>query len=99
MWKAKQKCLILGVYQKLFNKMMGCQIDFIVRGIDSKTRSVVASRAQAMLKKRNTFYVELTDEGTHRMDVAPDYYSIELNTVYPDVYEEIMSYIKQFVRP
>lgn len=54
-------------YQKLFNKMMGCQIDFIVRGIDSKTKSVVASRAQAMLKKRNTFYVELTDEGTHRI--------------------------------
>ena len=54
-------------YQKLFNKMMGCQIDFIVRGIDSKTKSVVASRAQAMLKKRNTFYMELTDEGTHRI--------------------------------
>lgn len=54
-------------YQKLFNKMMGCQIDFIVRGIDSKTKSVVASRAQAMLKKRNTFYMEITDEGTHRI--------------------------------
>ncbi len=55
-------------YNKLFNKMMGCQIDFIVRGIDSKTRSVVASRAQAMLKKRNTFYMEITDEGTHRIN-------------------------------
>lgn len=55
-------------YQRLFNKMMGCQIDFIVRGIDSKTKSVVASRAQAMLKKRNTFYMEITDEGTYRIN-------------------------------
>lgn len=58
---------MIAQYNKLFNKMMGCQIDFIVRGIDSKTKSVVASRAQAMLKKRNTFYMEITDEGTHRI--------------------------------
>lgn len=58
---------MMAQYNKLFNKMMGCQIDFIVRGIDSKTKSVVASRAQAMLKKRNIFYMELTDEGTHRI--------------------------------
>ena len=54
-------------YNKLFSKMMGCEIDFIVRGIDSKTRSVVASRAEAMLKKRKTFYMDLTDEGTYRI--------------------------------
>ncbi len=54
-------------YNKLFSKMMGAEIDFIVRGIDSKTRSVVASRSEAMLKKRNTFYFDLTDEGTYRI--------------------------------
>ncbi len=54
-------------YNKLFNNMMGCEIDFIVRGIDSKTRSIVASRAEAMLKKRKTFYFEQTDDGTPRI--------------------------------
>ncbi|MGM9682475.1 MAG: S1 RNA-binding domain-containing protein [Eubacteriales bacterium] len=54
-------------YNKLFSNMMGCEIDFIVRGIDSKTRSVVSSRAEAMLKKRKTFYFDITDEGTYRI--------------------------------
>ncbi len=54
-------------YNKLFSKMMGAEIDFIIRGIDSKTRSIVASRAEAMLKKRKTFYLEETEEGGYRI--------------------------------
>lgn len=54
-------------YNKLFSNMMGCEIDFIVRGIDSKTKSVVASRADAMLKKRKTFYFDVNEDGTYRI--------------------------------
>lgn len=54
-------------YNKLFSNMMGCEIDFIVRGIDSKTKSVVASRADAMLKKRKTFYFDVKEDGTYRI--------------------------------
>lgn len=35
---------------KILNNMLGAHIDFVVKGIDSKTRSVVASRQEAMLK-------------------------------------------------
>lgn len=54
-------------YNKLFSNMMGCEIDFIVRGIDSKTKSVVASRADAMMKKRKTFYFDVNEDGTYRI--------------------------------
>ncbi len=43
---------------KILNNMLGCEIDFIVKGLDSKTRSIVASRKEAMLKKRQIFYLE-----------------------------------------
>ena len=33
---------------KILGNMLGADIDFVVRGIDSKTRSVVASRREAM---------------------------------------------------
>ena len=32
-------------------------IDFIIKDLDNKSRSVVASRKDAMLKKRQTFYL------------------------------------------
>lgn len=47
---------IIGQHKRL-SRMLGAEIDFIVRGIDSKARSVVASRRGAMLKKRQTFYM------------------------------------------
>ncbi len=51
---------------RLMNNMLGAQIDFIVRGIDSNTRSVVASRQDAMFKKRQTFYLDVNANGkTH----------------------------------
>lgn len=44
---------------KILNNMLGCEIDFIVKGIDSKTRSIVASRRDAMMKKRQIFYLDM----------------------------------------
>jgi len=41
---------------KILGNSLGAEIDFIVKGADTKTRSVVASRKDAMLKKRLLFY-------------------------------------------
>lgn len=53
--------------QKLLNNMLGADIDFIVKGIDIETRSVVASRKDAMLKKRKTFYMEHNEDGSYKI--------------------------------
>ena len=53
--------------QKLLNNMLGADIDFIVKGIDLETRSVVASRKDAMLKKRKTFYMEHNEDGSFKI--------------------------------
>lgn len=42
---------------RIANNMLGCELDFIIKDLDSETRSVVASRKDAMLKKRQTFYL------------------------------------------
>lgn len=52
---------------KLISNMLGAEIDFVVRGLDSKTRSVVASRREAMLKKRQLFYLNTDSTGTYRI--------------------------------
>ncbi len=52
---------------KILGNMLGAEIDFTVRGIDSKTRSVVASRREAMLKKRQIFYLDKDAAGMHRI--------------------------------
>lgn len=54
-------------YNKLLSNMLGADIDFIVKGIDSKTRSVVASRKEAMIKKRKTFYMETDSSGAYKI--------------------------------
>ena len=54
-------------HHKLVSNMLGAKIDFLVKGIDSKTRSVVASRREAMLKKRQTFYMETDNSGTYKI--------------------------------
>lgn len=41
---------------RIANNMLGCSIDFIIKDLGTKTKSVVASRKEAMLKKRQTFY-------------------------------------------
>lgn len=52
---------------QILSAMMGAEIDFIVRGIDNKTRSIVASRREAMLKKRQTFYLDTDQNGMYRI--------------------------------
>ncbi|MCC8026609.1 MAG: S1 RNA-binding domain-containing protein [Clostridium sp.] len=52
---------------KVLSNMLGAEIDFIVKGIDSKTRSVVASRKDAMLKKRQLFYLNTDAAGMYRI--------------------------------
>lgn len=54
---------------KVLNNMLGCEIDFIVKGLDAKTRSVVASRKEAMLKKRQIFYLEQDVSGNAKIHV------------------------------
>lgn len=52
---------------KILGNMLGAEIDFIVMGIDSKTRSVVASRKEAMFKKRQIFYLDTDAAGMYRI--------------------------------
>lgn len=49
------------------SNMLGAQIDFMVKGIDSKARSVVASRKDAMRKKRQIFYIDEDLNGERRV--------------------------------
>ena len=48
---------------KVLNNMLGCEIDFIVKGLDNTTRSIVASRKEAMLKKHQIFYLDKDASG------------------------------------
>lgn len=41
---------------KILGNMLGCEVDFIVKGLDSASRSIAASRKDAMYKKRQIFY-------------------------------------------
>ncbi|MCI9072631.1 MAG: S1 RNA-binding domain-containing protein [Lachnospiraceae bacterium] len=52
---------------KILGNMLGAEIDFIVKGIDSKSRSVVASRKEAMLRKRQIFYLDTDAVGMYRI--------------------------------
>ncbi len=52
---------------KILGNMLGAEIDFVVKGIESKTRSVVASRKDAMLKKRQLFYLDTDASGRYRI--------------------------------
>ena len=52
---------------KILGNMLGAEIDFSVKGIDSRSRSVVASRREAMLKKRQIFYLDTDASGMYRI--------------------------------
>ena len=52
---------------KLLGNMLGAEIDFVILGIDSKSRSVVASRREAMMRKRQLFYFSLDANGEYRV--------------------------------
>ncbi|MDD4509904.1 MAG: RNA-binding protein, partial [Oscillospiraceae bacterium] len=54
-------------HNKILGTMLGAEIDFMVKGIDSKTRSAVASRKEAMLKKRQIFYLNTDAAGMYRI--------------------------------
>lgn len=54
---------------KVLNNMLGCEIDFIIKGLDTKTRSIVASRKEAMLKKRQIFYLDQDTSGQAKVHV------------------------------
>lgn len=54
---------------KVLNNMLGCEIDFIIKGLDTKTRSIVASRQEAMLKKRQIFYLDQDVSGQTKVYV------------------------------
>ena len=47
---------------RIANNMLGSDIDFIIRDLDEQSRSVVASRKDAMLKKRQMFYFNENEE-------------------------------------
>ncbi|MDR1630765.1 MAG: S1 RNA-binding domain-containing protein [Oscillospiraceae bacterium] len=52
---------------KILGNSLGAEIDFVIKGIDAKTRSVVASRKDAMLKKRKLFYFDTDASGQYRI--------------------------------
>ena len=52
---------------KILGNMLGAEIDFIVKGIDSKSRSVVDSRKDAMCKKWQIFYMDTDSAGMYRI--------------------------------
>lgn len=50
---------------RILNARLGSEIDFIVKGYDNDSRSVVGSRREAMLRKRQTFYFDTDEMGEH----------------------------------
>lgn len=54
-------------YQKILNKMLGAEVDFVIKGIDGNSRSVVASRKDAMLKKQQIYYFGKDGDGQYRI--------------------------------
>ncbi len=52
---------------KIIGNMLGCEIDFVIMGMDTKTRSVVASRKEAMMRKRQTFFLSTMPDGSYRI--------------------------------
>ena len=52
---------------KLLGNMLGAEIDFVILGVDSKSRSVVASRREAMMRKRQLFYFSPDANGEYRV--------------------------------
>ena len=54
-------------HQKILNKMLGAEVDLVVKGIDAKSRTVVASRKDAMLKKQQIYYFGKDSDGQYRI--------------------------------
>lgn len=52
----REKADVLNRQTRIANNMLGCDIDFLIKDLDVETRSVVASRKDAMLRKRQMFF-------------------------------------------
>lgn len=55
----------LNQLHRILNSRLGSEIDFVVKGLDNNARSIVASRRDAMLRKRRRFYMETNELGEH----------------------------------
>lgn len=55
---------------QVLSTMLGAELDFMVKGLDSKAKAVVASRKDAMLRKRQTFYMDTDSTGIPRVYVG-----------------------------
>lgn len=49
--------------ERVCNTMLGAEIDVIIKGMDKKNGSVVASRQDAMMRKREKFYLTPLSDG------------------------------------
>ncbi len=54
---------LMGRMRGILTARLGSEIDFIVKGHENKSRSVVASRKDAMYRKRQTFYLDKDERG------------------------------------
>ncbi len=52
---------------QVLSTMLGAEVDFMVKGLDSKAKAVIASRKDAMLRKRKTFYLDTDAAGMPRV--------------------------------
>lgn len=50
-------------FERICSTMLGAEIDVIIKGIDKKSESVVASRRDAMMRKREKFYLTPLSDG------------------------------------
>ena len=50
---------------RILHARQNSDIDFVVRGVDEESRTVVGSRRDAMLRKRRRFYLEADELGRH----------------------------------
>ncbi len=52
---------------KIMETMLGSEIDFIIKGIDAEERTIVASRKEAMMRKRRSFYRQTRADGSYHI--------------------------------
>lgn len=52
---------------KILGSMIGAEVDFVIKGIEMKSRSIAASRKDAMIRKRKLFYFDLDSQGMYRI--------------------------------
>lgn len=53
---------------RILHARMDSDIDFVVRGVDETTRTVVGSRRDAMRRKRKRFYMDTDEQGRHMIE-------------------------------